>query len=56
MASNGLITDLYQLTMANALFKKGMHEEKSSLTAFTERTHSTADTPSWPAFSTLSTS
>lgn len=28
MASNGLITDLYQLTMANALFKKGMHERK----------------------------
>ena len=26
MASNGLITDLYQLT--NALFKKGMHERK----------------------------
>ena len=25
---NGLITDLYQLTMANALFKKGMHERK----------------------------
>lgn len=25
MAANGLITDLYQLTMANALFKKGMH-------------------------------
>lgn len=28
MASNGFITDLYQLTMANALFKKGMHERK----------------------------
>lgn len=28
MASNGLITDLYQLTMANALFRKGMHERK----------------------------
>mgnify|MGYP003171907696 CR=1 FL=1 len=28
MASNGLITDLYQLTMTNALFKKGMHERK----------------------------
>lgn len=28
MASNGLITDLYQLTMANALFKKCMHERK----------------------------
>lgn len=28
MASNGLITDLYQLTMANALLKKGMHERK----------------------------
>lgn len=28
MVSNGLITDLYQLTMANALFKKGMHERK----------------------------
>lgn len=28
MASNGLITDLYQLTMANALFKKSMHERK----------------------------
>lgn len=28
MASNGLITDLYQLTMANALFKKGMHKRK----------------------------
>ena len=28
MASNGLITDLYQLTMANALFKNGMHERK----------------------------
>lgn len=28
MASNGLITDLYQLTMANALFKKDMHERK----------------------------
>lgn len=28
MASNGLITDLYQLTMVNALFKKGMHERK----------------------------
>lgn len=28
MASNGLITDLYQLTMANALFKKGMHGRK----------------------------
>ena len=28
MAANGLITDLYQLTMANALFKKGMHERR----------------------------
>ncbi len=28
MSSNGLITDLYQLTMSNALFKKGMHERK----------------------------
>lgn len=28
MASNGLITDLYQLTMTNALFRKGMHERK----------------------------
>ena len=28
MASNGLVTDLYQLTMTNALFKKGMHERK----------------------------
>lgn len=28
MSSNGLITDLYQLTMANALFKKGMHERR----------------------------
>ncbi len=28
MSCNGLITDLYQLTMANALFKKGMHERK----------------------------
>ena len=28
MSANGLITDLYQLTMANALFKKGMHERK----------------------------
>lgn len=28
MIANGLITDLYQLTMANALFKKGMHEKK----------------------------
>lgn len=26
--ANGLITDLYQLTMANALFKRGMHERK----------------------------
>lgn len=25
---NGLITDLYQLTMANALFKKNRHERK----------------------------
>ena len=25
---NGLITDLYQLTMANALFNKGRHERK----------------------------
>ena len=28
MATNGLVTDLYQLTMANALFKKGMHERR----------------------------
>lgn len=28
MSANGLITDLYQLTMTNALFKKGMHERK----------------------------
>ncbi len=28
MSSNGLITDLYQLTMSNALFKKGVHERK----------------------------
>ena len=28
MVSNGLVTDLYQLTMTNALFKKGMHERK----------------------------
>lgn len=28
MATNGLITDLYQLTMANALFQKGMHERR----------------------------
>ena len=28
MSTNGLITDLYQLTMTNALFKKGMHERK----------------------------
>ena len=28
MAANGLIKDLYQLTMANALFKKGMHERR----------------------------
>lgn len=34
MASNGLITDLYQLTMANALFKKGMHERKAVFDRF----------------------
>lgn len=34
MASNGLITDLYQLTMANALFKKGMHERKVVIDRF----------------------
>lgn len=34
MASNGLITDLYQLTMTNALFKKGMHERKVAFDRF----------------------
>ena len=48
---NGLITDLYQLTMANALFNKGRHERKVVFDRFTERILLTAATPSWRGLS-----
>lgn len=44
---NGLITDLYQLTMANALSTKDAMNGKSCLTVFTERILLTAAIPSW---------
>ena len=48
---NGLITDLYQLTMANALFNKDATNGKSYLTVFTERILLTAAIPSWQGLS-----
>ena len=52
---NGLITDLYQLTMANALFNKGRQEgakkEILFLPVFTERILLTAAIPSWRGLS-----